>query len=348
MLRSRSISMLLAFVLLVPACPKPPASDDEGGSSSESESGGSGDAPWEAFAAAECQAYADCCMGTQGLAADVETCTQSRIATLATIAEAGTLSWDAACASARLDAIASTCMLGATECAATQCSLFVGEAAAGESCASLAGGAGYADAAECASGLACRSNACASPDCAPLACGAGGDACPPGSVCFCPLSGECGCAALGGEGDSCENFDVDPPCAPEFVCDVVCKQPAALGEPCNPEASQPPCVTDAYCDADTLVCMEKLAAGEACETGPQCLSTDCEAGTCADYGQAGDPCDLGDPSCDANLHCLLTDGGYACVTGRELGEACEAYNGQCPLGSYCVAGVCQVGLCLVL
>lgn len=338
--------LVLALALLVPACTKQPTSDDDAeAGSSES---GDGEAPWEAFAAAECQAYADCCMGTMGLAADVETCTQARVAALATIAASGTSSWDAACASARLDAIASSCMLASSECAATQCSLFVGSAGAGEPCTAIPGGPGWADAAECESGLACRSGSCATPDCTPLACEAGGSACPPGLVCFCPLGAECGCTGYGGEGQSCESFDVDPPCAPGLICDVVCKVPGELGEACNPEAFQAPCVAGAYCDADTLVCTQQAGAGEACVSEPQCLSMACDAGSCAPFGQAGEPCDVGDPICDPNLHCLLTDLGYACVTSRELGEPCEAYNGQCPAGAYCLSGVCQVGLCLSL
>jgi hypothetical protein len=139
--------------------------------------------------------------------------------------------------------------------------------------------------------------------------------CAPGF--YCKYTTSLTCAAVGGNGASCDPTLRSSDCAEGFYCGPshVCAKPSAVGAACDPTLSRS-CGSTNACDATTKVCVAPGALGKPCAGGWACAS-----GTYCDY--------LATNTCLAlKARGAACDSSTECVSGKCAKQGTET-NGEC-------------------
>jgi hypothetical protein len=355
----------LTCVLLLSGCGKESTPNADGESGETAETGETtGDMP-DPHAVAECEAMFACECSERPFAS-LEACIEIRtgqLAALATVAAERGLTWDPACAQARVDRLTAACDLSfylhaAQTCQGAWCPLYVGDKAVGAECDEL----GRAELiSECGQGSICTAPLARCEEYCPVA--ADGEACNPDPDGYqgphCPDGLQClwsdassFCGTPPGLGDACSN-DLNPicgeggfvcagKCSPEFACDgEICQPRPAAGEPCL--LGQ--CAEDAYCEVET--CVQAKPTGEACTVHLECQTGLCLDSSCTELPNQGELC--GESGiCAEGLSCAGFDGNstceptvpHACVIAQ---NSCTVeYNGVCDSIGFSEDGVCEL------
>ncbi|HIA01072.1 MAG TPA: hypothetical protein EYN66_04080 [Myxococcales bacterium] len=140
------------------------------------------------------------------------------------------------------------------------------------------------------------------------------------------------CIPIGGSGDDC---DRNSHCAATFVCgpDGNCQAPIIEAEACNRDDQ---CVDGLRCVAGA--CAPPRLHGEACETGAGDCADElfCSDGQCQTLVEADGACEL-NAHCQPGLVCAVD----TCAEPGELGAACDIGDADCHISLYCIANTCQ-------
>lgn len=156
-----------------------------------------------------------------------------------------------------------------------------------------------------------------------------------------------------GEGEYCNVGLGYEPCAQGLRCsEGQCTQaptlPVPLGQPCQIDWEELPCVSGAYCgydpDIGENVCEAIPSAGDSCDynytnlCGPPSNNLLCSPdNVCISAPGEGESCEDA-LICDVGLYC---DGGqdFTCQPRRELGQGCGA-DAVCPVDASCIGNIC--------
>jgi hypothetical protein len=155
-------------------------------------------------------------------------------------------------------------------------------------------------------------------------------------------------------GAQCTLMALGDNCGPGLSClSGICIEavvPVPVGEVCEIDWDQLPCVTGSYCDYDDdsgiRICQALPSAGDPCDPqsdylcGPSSRDLFCgfETGICEPAPGVGEPCFDGF-LCGPGNYC---DGGkdFTCQARFELGDGCGA-DAVCPIDSSCISNICQ-------
>ncbi len=177
-------------------------------------------------------------------------------------------------------------------------------------------------------------------------------------------SGECAKIITGQskEGEACGGCEAGLVCAAfePPTCGTCVAQPAATqrpveGEPCYSEMTDGPgCVSSAWCSSNgssTGVCVRRAQPGEACDTTPCTLNSQCQDSVCVLRSDVGATCST-TADCRGGLWCsgvceLLLQNGTAC-SDRWSCASRNCIDGVCsgpvPEGASCATGFCADNL----
>ncbi|MFO7563110.1 MAG: hypothetical protein R6X02_10745 [Enhygromyxa sp.] len=150
-------------------------------------------------------------------------------------------------------------------------------------------------------------------------------------------------------GDDCVVSSIGDNCNEGSVCvSGVCVQtevPIPLGQVCEFDWQELPCVSGTYCayDGETRRCQPLPSEGDDCDAGYTCgptsrnLLCNYDSLTCELGPGVGEPCFQGS-SCGPGLYC---DGGkdFTCQERFELGDGCAA-DAVCPVDASCIGNIC--------
>jgi hypothetical protein len=98
------------------------------------------------------------------------------------------------------------------------------------------------------------------------------------------------------------------------------------------------CLTGA-CQPSQVAAGAACVSGQSCALGTTCVGAAGDGGVCVAPLQAGQRCAL-DTECEAELACLMGDGGKACGPRLTAGESCTATR-QCQVDAECLQGTCE-------
>jgi hypothetical protein len=154
-----------------------------------------------------------------------------------------------------------------------------------------------------------------------------------GSIAFGPRSLVATCKAAI-EAADCLDFDLD------FVeeCDGLFEGTVGASGPCD---STEMCAQSLYCDTsgtgDCGFCAAQKPAGNACESGEECVDGVCVDGTCEGDGLVDSAC-LDNDNCRGRLVCDVVTSVCTSPESYAVDDACVDFDGQCGFpfsGLYC-------------